>query len=69
MADAVEEHYRDMLDFYGPELGLRVARKHLGWYADASAAPLRAEMLRADSPAATVALIRRAFADARGVAA
>jgi tRNA-dihydrouridine synthase B len=69
LADAVEEHYRDMLDFYGPELGLRVARKHLGWYADASAAPLRAEMLRADSPAATVALIRRAFADARGVAA
>lgn len=69
LADAVEEHYQDMLDFYGPELGLRVARKHLGWYAEASAAPLRAEMLRADSPAATVALIRRAFADARGIAA
>lgn len=69
LADAVEEHYQDMLDFYGLELGLRVARKHLGWYAEASAAPLRAEMLRADSPAATVALIRRAFADARGIAA
>ena len=69
LADAVEEHYQDMLDFYGPELGLRVARKHLGWYAEASAAPLRAEMLRADSAAATVALIRRAFADARGIAA
>ena len=54
-----------MLDFYGIDLGLRVARKHLGWYADANGAPLRAEMLRADSPAATLALIRRAFADAR----
>ncbi|MFV0384156.1 tRNA dihydrouridine synthase DusB [Paracoccus sp. (in: a-proteobacteria)] len=69
LADLVEEHYHDMLDFHGAELGLRVARKHLGWYADAAAAPLRAEMLRADSPAATLALIRRAFADAEGVAA
>lgn len=69
LVDLVEEHYTDMLEFYEPELGLRVARKHLGWYADANAAPLRAEMLRADSPAATIALIRRAFADAPGLAA
>ncbi len=69
LADAVEEHYHDMLGFYGTELGLRVARKHLGWYAQANDAPLRAEMLRADSPAATVALIRSAFADAPGLAA
>ena len=33
--------------------------------ADANAAPLKAEMLCADSPAAVLALIRRAFADAR----
>lgn len=69
LADLVEEHYTDMLEFYGAELGLRVARKHLGWYAEANGAPLRAEMLRADSPAATIALIRRAFADAQGLAA
>jgi len=25
-------HYRDMLDHYGVEGGLRIARKHLGWY-------------------------------------
>ena len=66
LADLVEEHYEDMLDFYGLDLGLRVARKHLGWYAEANHAPLRAEMLRAESPAATVDLIRRAFADAPG---
>ena len=65
LADTVEEHYCDILEFYGPDLGLRVARKHLGWYAEANGAPLRAEMLRADSPAATIALIRRAFAEAR----
>ncbi|MGD9649818.1 MAG: tRNA dihydrouridine synthase DusB [Dongiaceae bacterium] len=26
------EHYRDMLSHYGKELGVRIARKHLGWY-------------------------------------
>jgi tRNA-dihydrouridine synthase B len=25
-------HYNDVVEFYGPELGVRVARKHLGWY-------------------------------------
>ena len=28
----VEEHYEAMLDFYGTPLGIKVARKHLGWY-------------------------------------
>ncbi len=26
------EHYRAMLDHYGIEVGVKVARKHLGWY-------------------------------------
>ena len=26
------EHYRAMLDLYGPEVGVNVARKHIGWY-------------------------------------
>ena len=26
------EHYRSMLDLYGREIGVKVARKHLGWY-------------------------------------
>lgn len=26
------EHYRRMLDHYGPETGVKMARKHLGWY-------------------------------------
>jgi tRNA-dihydrouridine synthase len=28
------DHYRDMLDFYGEQSGLRQARKHLRWYLD-----------------------------------
>ena len=26
------EHYRAMLDHYGPPVGLKIARKHIGWY-------------------------------------
>ena len=28
----LEEHYRDMLKLYGEDIGVRVARKHIGWY-------------------------------------
>ena len=32
--DIVLAHYRDMVEHYGREVGVRVARKHLGWYAE-----------------------------------
>ena len=28
----IVEHYRAMLELYGPEVGVNVARKHIGWY-------------------------------------
>jgi tRNA-dihydrouridine synthase B len=34
LSDIVVGHYCEMLHFYGRKLGLRVARKHLGWYLD-----------------------------------
>ncbi|MCI2393201.1 tRNA dihydrouridine synthase DusB [Aliiroseovarius sediminis] len=34
LAQMVTDHYRASLDFYGPDLGARVIRKHLGWYMD-----------------------------------
>jgi tRNA-dihydrouridine synthase B len=34
LIDMVMNHYTAMLAFYGRELGVRVARKHLGWYMD-----------------------------------
>jgi len=51
--DMVAAHYEDMLDFYGVELGLRVSRKHLGWYMDVAGtvAAHRREILTAKSPA------------------
>ena len=34
LIDMVCEHYEAMLIFYGMDLGIKVARKHLGWYMD-----------------------------------
>jgi tRNA-dihydrouridine synthase B len=28
----MSSHLRDLYDFYGPEAGVRIARKHIGWY-------------------------------------
>ena len=33
LGDLVAEHYEAMLGFYGRDLGMKCARKHLGWYA------------------------------------
>jgi tRNA-dihydrouridine synthase B len=30
--DIMSAHLRDLYDFYGPEAGVRIARKHIGWY-------------------------------------
>ncbi|MEM8571603.1 MAG: tRNA dihydrouridine synthase DusB [Pseudomonadota bacterium] len=50
------QHYEDMLSFYGPALGVRVARKHLGWYLERleGAAPLRARVLRLTDPRSVI---------------
>jgi len=58
-AGMVAEHYDDMRAFYGPDLALRVARKHLAWYMDRAAtpAPLRREVLTACDPARVLALL------------
>ncbi|WP_413203733.1 tRNA dihydrouridine synthase DusB [Rhodospirillum sp. A1_3_36] len=32
--DAIAEHFEGLLELHGLERGLRVSRKHMGWYAD-----------------------------------
>lgn len=53
LIDMVCGHYEAMLSFYGPELGRKVSRKHLGWYMDdAGTAPaLRKAILTHANPA------------------
>lgn len=63
LSDFISEHYEAILSFYGRDVGLRLARKHLGWYADDCGAPLRAEMMTAQTPEAALALIRAAFGE------
>ncbi|MDB5664940.1 tRNA dihydrouridine synthase DusB [Cypionkella sp.] len=70
LADMVIEHYDHMLAFYGQELGIRVARKHLGWYLEvAKITTNRDAILTATTPATVRALIRDSFSAAHEVAA
>ena len=58
-ARMVSDHYEAIIRFYGEVIGLRVARKHLGWYMDTSNTPadLRRAVLSAASPAEVHRLI------------
>lgn len=58
-------HYEAMLGFYGTDLGLRVARKHLGWYMDTSGtgSGLRRAVLTEKDPAHVLRLIADALND------
>jgi tRNA-dihydrouridine synthase B len=67
LADLVSEHYLHMLDFYGAELGLRVARKHLGWYLQEAGVTLhRDAILTSQDPAQVLRLLADAFASQTG---
>ena len=67
----VSDHYTAMLDFYGRDLGLRVARKHLGWYMDDAGTPpaLRRMVLTARDPDEVLRLLPDALSAQGEVAA
>lgn len=70
LADLIAGHYEDMLSFYGLDLGVKVARKHLGWYLEAAGRVAhRSGLLTAEDPATVLSLIRAAFADSDRCAA
>ncbi|WP_170595316.1 tRNA dihydrouridine synthase DusB [Ruegeria arenilitoris] len=71
LADMVRAHYEAMLGFYGADLGLRVARKHLGWYMDEAGTPasLRRAVLTSRDPAEVLRLIGDALTENAEVAA
>jgi tRNA-dihydrouridine synthase B len=56
----VIEHYQAMLSHYGIEAGLRIARKHLGWYSKGlpGSAEFRTKVNQIDEPNAVMALVR-----------
>ena len=63
LIEMVARHYEAMLDFYGAELGGKVARKHLGWYMDEAGTPgdLRRQVLTA-GPGAVLRRLPEALA-------
>jgi tRNA-dihydrouridine synthase B len=65
LAELVVGHYEAMLGFYGREPGLRVARKHLGWYLAGvpGADGLRARLMGLTDPAAVTRALRAGLAD------
>ena len=69
----IQQHYEDMLVDYGVEVGLRAARKHLGWYADAAGLeldkPTRKLLLDNEDTKAVLSLIDTLFSGEWGAAA
>jgi tRNA-dihydrouridine synthase B len=68
MTVLVQCHYRAMLDHYGEELGVRCARKHLGWYTNrlpprAATNPLRKALLTETRPREVLRLIPSLFGE------
>jgi tRNA-dihydrouridine synthase len=62
----IQRHYEAILDHYDVEVGLRCARKHLGWYADrlpasARRTALRRVLLAETRPAEVLRLIPQLF--------
>lgn len=71
LADLVARHYDAILGFYGRDLGLKTARKHLGWYSEAAGGcpALRRALQTAQDPAQVFELLPDAMAPAHMVAA
>jgi tRNA-dihydrouridine synthase B len=56
-------HYDAMLEHYGSDVGVKIARKHLGWYSKGlpGSAEFRAAVNQSADPGAVRALIRRFY--------
>ncbi len=63
LAALVKGHYGAILEHYGVPAGVRIARKHLAWYADAAGVPpaFKSAANRLTVPADVLTLIERTF--------
>ncbi len=60
----VLDHFRESLRFYGDEHGLKIFRKHLGWYVDPISRAARSALCRLTDPRAVEAALVSLWADA-----
>ena len=61
--DTMLEHLSDLYDFYGEQLGVRLARKHLNWYCMYldNSKDFRAKAVRAISANEQIGLVKEYF--------
>jgi tRNA-dihydrouridine synthase B len=61
--DIMLTHLRDLYEFYGAESGVRIARKHIGWYCAGrpQAQAFRQSVMRAESVAAQLGQVHDYF--------
>jgi tRNA-dihydrouridine synthase B len=64
--DMILSHYEDMLSHYGEQPGMRIARKHLGWYSKGyrGGAEFRSEVNQLNAVDAVKALLAKFFGNA-----
>jgi tRNA-dihydrouridine synthase B len=63
ICDTILAHLESLYEFYGEETGVRVARKHLGWYFGKlqDAPDVRRELMAAESSSAQFALTKKSL--------
>jgi tRNA-dihydrouridine synthase B len=63
VGDTILAHLESLYDFYGEETGVRVARKHLGWYLEKmqDAPDVRRELMAASTSASQFALSKKSL--------
>jgi len=61
--DVMERHLEALRQAYGPEIGVRVARKHIGWYLEGrpDARETRSRLMRVEQADEQVSLLRAYF--------
>lgn len=72
LRDILLGHLRDLYDFYGPQAGVRIARKHIGWYCRErpQARAFRQSVMQVESAEGQLDRVREFFdAAGRGLAA
>ena len=65
LAELIIRHYEDILSFYGNELGVKIAKKHLGWYMDYGKvrSEVRQSILTENSPKKVLWKLKTVFDD------
>ncbi len=61
--DMILEHYNELIDYYGKDVGTKIARKHLGWYSSGlpNSSNFRAGINGLTNPSEVVGNIRQFY--------